>query len=289
MDSASKRSNRKAVCWIPLALLLTFGSCETAAVLAPVALNFARNLISTAAQNYAQDYVGDIEELMRTIAMSATLTERARNNGLDLPDDERIETSQDVPLALDIAMLRLEHASDGSLRAVPIEDGAILHDGDGDLAASDKFKITLRPSQRCWLYAVNIDATGWITPLTPSAESAVGNPVAAGSQITIPAGTRWWHLDENRGMESFYFIASPTPRHDLEEILARFERRRPPRLTDPATVEEVAVTERGVIAADAGVTLPVENEAGSVDVVDASRILAGREGDVVITRWFEHR
>lgn len=294
--SSRRRVTGLRGCWPAAVFLLPLPAigCAAMAAAAPLLLKVATNLLDTAGNNYSEEYAEDIKTLLLELSQgSQPGTSREQPAG----------TPAEGQLALHVALLQ-QCIVDGRESVVPIEDGAVLQDGRGDPAAGDKIKVSFSANQQCWVYVIAIDGTGWVTPVFPSSESSAANPVAAGAVHRIPEGTRWYGLDENRGVEEFYFVASKEQRPDIEKNLARFAERnargrdvvRRELLGAGAAgnrlrrVERPAVVKRGIVATESGAAATVQTESGDEQTVSLQSVLSEMQGSgLVVTRWFHHR
>lgn len=254
-------------------------ACEVAAALMPL----ANHLASVAVANWAQTHpqVGQrITELLTAFSEPTAKVETAPPAGTP------------PALALDVAMLKLDRDAEGAIVPMPFDDGEVLRDGRGDRAAGDKFKVTFRPNQPCYVYVISIDATGWPTPVFPGPESSLDNPLRADQQVTVGEGTRWYGLDQYRGIEQFYFMASLVRRPDIEELFAEFNAMQPRPETDTEVrrVTTPVVAKRGIYGTDVGEPAKVQDEAGgSHDVLPTEFLSRIGEVDLVVTRYFDHQ
>jgi hypothetical protein len=131
------------------------------------------------------------------------------------------------------------------------------------------------------------DATGWIQPLYPPRLAAT-SPLAAGTRVFLPSDGQWYALDQNRGAESFYFVASKARLPALEEVLSPFEAgQRPPMLRAQAE----PVGEPTEIANGVRTRQPTEAAGpGGEGTLAAQAFLAEPgAGAIVVTRWLLHR
>ncbi|GIX46725.1 MAG: hypothetical protein KatS3mg131_0936 [Candidatus Tectimicrobiota bacterium] len=171
-----------------------------------------------------------------------------------------------------------------------IEDGAVLRDGRGDPQAGDKLKFFFRANCACYVYVVAIDGSGFVEVAFPHADDAEANPVMPGHQYLIPKDdTVWYGLDEYRGIEHVYFIASSTRRPELEHVIATLARgKREMRGPGYRPVREPAIVlTRGIrrVHSAAPVSIPTATGAGQPVTATAFET-SGAE--LVITRWFRH-
>lgn len=118
--------------------------------------------------------------------------------------------------------------------------GEFRHFNDGDtLASGDLYKIVIRPQADSYLYIFQVGSTGAIDRLFPMATYAGRrlnnvNPMQRGKTYFLPAPDKAFYLDHQRGKETIYVFASPTPRPDLENLSTALASA--PLALDPAAV-----------------------------------------------------
>jgi hypothetical protein len=195
-------------------------------------------------------------------------------------------------IVLDVAILA-QRASDRAARRtepVPIQDGEVLRDGGSDPRKGDVVKFSFRTNCDCYVYVVGVDATGYVARVFPE---KAGKPVRANQQYVVPQGTTWYGLDQYKGTEQIFFVASRRPRSDIESSLQQLAQTsrsslsrnyRPVReaaLPDPAT--------RGLVKVNMGTKSSVSSESGQ-PYSFTPQAFAAQPGtdDVVVTRWFRH-
>jgi hypothetical protein len=254
------------------ALVAVLGCGAAMAAIAPIAMEFASKLLKTGEGNFGSDYADQLAQLLRAYATPA----RAQ-----APES----AAKAEPLTLDADILRVVAADGGRTTLAAVEDGAVLRDAASDPAGKgDRLRVTFRANQRCWVYVLAIDATAWAVPLfpNPNATGAV-NPVLAGKAYVSPDGDVWLELDEFRGVEHVYFLASRVQRPDIEEQFARLAaQERPPGALAP--VEDRAVTSRGVRLTSKRTAIKTPQGA-----LEATSFLGeAGSGDLLVTRWFVH-
>ena len=183
----------------------------------------------------------------------------------------------------------MENVVDGRSMPVPINNGAVLVDGRGDPDAGDNLKITFEASTDCHVYVLSIDGTGWATPIFPTGDD-LGNPVSANRQYQIP-GDEWFFLDQYRGIETIYFIASNAPRPDLEEQFAELAYQTRPELpAGAAQITEQAIIERGIGGRRQGKGTTVLGSDGLTHTFNPTSFTSAQgASDLMITRWFSHQ
>ncbi len=178
--------------------------------------------------------------------------------------------------------------------ARPIRDGEILRDSIGPDGRGDKYRLLFRVDAPCYVYIVQLDVIGRFFPLYPSAlfgsGDAFGRRVQPHAEYSAPpalgAAPRYFYLDRSRGLESIYILASRRRRLDIENFFHYFENeaRRPARgLSEPLPDAARPLLSRGVL----GVTGPDRPAAGRP--TRPPKFYRVKSGDVLITRWFDHR
>lgn len=308
-----RRANSPARLAVACATALA-AACATGGVgsmVGEVAIPAVRKMILGAAStNYQADYTEDLERLLDRVLGAgrirpggsgdplregphaptvATLDPGPRpTEGAEEPSPSLAEEVE--PLALDVAVLR-EAVVDGRSVPEPLEDGAVVHDGYGRPDDGDNLKLTFRANQRCWVYVVAVDSTGWAQPLFPGGLGGGTNPVEPGRTVSIPEGSLWMYLDAYRGTETFFFVASRTPRPDLEEVLAGLSARSRPVLPpEVSTIQGETGVARGLAGVRPGAGTTVQTRDGVVHENVGSQRFLGQLGgaDLVITRWLRH-
>lgn len=264
-----------------LVLVIGLHSCATTGgVLTATAMSLGQNLLGTAEANYTGEYSASVETLL-----NAMLTDAGQAGfATAIP-----KALLDTPISLDVAILK-EQVEGGQSMAVPIPNGATLTDGRGDPNAGDNLKISFEADQECHVYILAIDGTGWAQPIFPLPGQET-NPVEAHRQYVIPGGNEWWYLDQYRGIETFYFMASHAERPDLVERFRELAGRARPALPgDAVQVAEAAVVERGIGGKRTGKAQVVNASAGGQMPFNPTSFLMEKGAtDLVVTRWFRHQ
>lgn len=192
------------------------------------------------------------------------------------------------PVAVDVAMIRQKRTDKGK-EVVLMSDGEVLRDGGANAEAGDRFKIVVRTNCDCYLYMTSIDGSGWADPIVPSAGSKTPNPVKKDQEYAFPEGAQWYTLDQVKGIESFFVVASANRRADLEESFAQLAAEPRPATKIVARVEEPPVIPRGVGSVTPRGILKVQDDTGATLQVTPLSYAAGQSGqDVTVTRWFKH-
>ena len=173
---------------------------------------------------------------------------------------------------------------------IPIKDGDVLKDGRGNAQAGDKFRIMFRPNSKSYVYVIAIDGSGWAQGIFPPASSPLANPVEPGKEYMLPEGNNWFSLDQYRGIETLFFVASPTQRKDIEEILQSITGLERPATEKPQQVTKVAMVPYGVGAARPS-SQPFNLSTGpgkNQNIMPTSYFAQTAGQDLRLTRWFRH-
>ncbi len=193
------------------------------------------------------------------------------------------------PIGLDVVMLQ-KTIRNGATVMLPIKDGDALKDGRGNANAGDKFRIMFRPHTDGYVYVVAIDGSGWAQGIFPPPTSPLANPVKAGEEYVLPEGNNWFSLDQFKGIETIFFVASQEKRQDLEEILQSIIGRERPASATPQRVTKVAMVPYGVGGArpsTQGFTLATGS--GQDQTIMPTSYFSKTAGeDLRLTRWFRH-
>ena len=198
-------------------------------------------------------------------------------------------------IVLDAAILA-QRASDRAARRTdptPIQDGDTLRDGGVDPRKGDVTKFSFRVNCDCYVYVIGADATGYIARIFPDPASSQTNPVRANQQYVVPEGTAWYGLDQYKGVEQVFFVASRTARQDIEGPLTQLaQTTRPAPPQNFRAVREVAMPSsvtRGLVKVQMGTPSAVQGESGQrYSFTPQAFASPGGVDDVVVTRWFNH-
>jgi len=92
----------------------------------------------------------------------------------------------------------------------------ILAEGD-TLFSNDYCRIHFELSQDAYAYVLYYDSRGEIQQLYPDPAGGMPQELKANTPYTVPAADdQWFQLDENRGTETVFLLASPTPISSLK-------------------------------------------------------------------------
>ena len=192
------------------------------------------------------------------------------------------------PVAVEVALVRQKITAKGK-EVVLMNDGDVLTDGGVNKEAGDRFKIVVRTNCDCYLYMMSIDGSSWAEAVFPSKGNKTPNPVKKDQEYAFPEGPHWFSLDQVKGIETFFVVASANRRTDLEESIAQMAAETRPTTTIVAKVEEPPVIPQGVGSVKTRGIITVKDETGTAIQVTSLSYAASQSGqDVTVTRWFKH-
>ena len=198
-----------------------------------------------------------------------------------------------TPVGLDVAIVKKTKLN-GAETMTTINDGDILRDGRGNAQAGDKFRVMFRANSDCYVYVIAIDGSAWAQGLFPNLNAPFANPVKQGQQYIIPGDNNWLSLDQFKGIETLFFVASPNKRQDIENILASIAgKERHPKET-PQQVTEAPMIPSGFHRSQTSSTpfmigqgLPRAH--GQDQGLIPTTYFTQKAGEALrITRWFRH-
>jgi hypothetical protein len=195
-----------------------------------------------------------------------------------------------APISLDVLLVK-KHLVNGVQSYLPIKDGDILLDGRGNPQAGDKFRVMFRANTDCYVYVIAVDGSAWAQGLFPSASSPFANPVKAGQQHVLPEGTNWFSLDQYKGIETVFVVASRERRQDIEQILTTITGRERNPAEKPQAVSEPAIIPNGYSGARPGSSpfaFPISQHQQQ-ELLPTTYFVKTAGEDLRITRWFRHQ
>jgi hypothetical protein len=200
--------------------------------------------------------------------------------GDPFPDPSQRAVVERNALSIDLALIRTY-----GNEYVAMPDGARLRDGVNRAEAGDRFGVMFATTEPAYVYIVSIDATGWAQTLFPYPDiPGFSNPVEPGKPVLLP-NEQLYGLDEARGVETIFVLASRTPNYELENALEPLR-----------GMERIAsVASRG---ADERVSVPMVGQRGLVGIVPGVARAQGASldrfftapgtGELAFSRWFIH-
>lgn len=293
-------------------------------VVSSALVGFGQDVLAAAAQNFAPGYAQSMQNLLFAIAETATgapFTQQAQagyqDGAYDQPSYEQVgegdqvgegeqATGEDYSggygedawsegeqpgIGLEVALLAQQRGPEGQVQLRPVADGDTLHDGRGDPARGDKLKLFFSANCACYVYVIGIDATGYVAQIFPEGDIRAPSRVMPGGRYLLPEGTSWWGLDDYRGVEQIYFIASRERRRDIEDMVAQLAGQRPSVPADFRPVREPAIVAmtRGLVQVQSAAPTAVQTEYGASQQFSPTSFQSTvQDADLVITRWFRH-
>ena len=160
---------------------------------------------------------------------------------------------------------------------------------DGDiLTQTDNYKVQFSCNAKLYMYIAQLDSTGKMDPIFPGKYISSRNPVAPHTLYSIPPDRNWFHLDENQGVETIYFIASRSKRPDMEELFNELEDKNKSLVRQaPISLDRAVPATRGIGGVREGRKQTVNFQDGSQGQY-SSTLFSSIEADFVVTRWFYH-
>jgi hypothetical protein len=200
--------------------------------------------------------------------------------GDPFPDPSQRAVAERNALSIDLALIR---TYGNEYAAMP--DGARLRDGVNRAEDGDRFGVVFATTEPAYVYIVNIDATGWAQTLFPYPDvPGFSNPVAPGQTVLLP-NEQLYGLDDARGVETIFVLASRTPNYELENALAPLRgMERNASVASRGAVERVSIPmvgQRGLVGIVPGVA---RSQGASLDRF----FTAPGTGELAFSRWFVH-
>ena len=198
--------------------------------------------------------------------------------------------AQNIPISLDVLLVK-KHLVNGVSSYLPIQDGETLFDGKGNAQAGDKFRVMFRANTNCYVYVIAVDGSAWAQGIFPSTARPFANPVKAGQQYLLPEGNNWFSLDQYKGVETLFVVASHERRPDIEQILATISGRERHPAEKLLAVSEPTIIPNGYSGARLG-TAPFAfntSQTRQQELLPTTYFVKTAGEDLRITRWFRHQ
>ena len=311
------KASQGRLAWIAGSCVLASLGATACATLAPVAVQWGADLVSAAASNYSQRYSQQVQSLLLAVysdqAAKVVPGEAAGTTGdpYSSPGSEAnpyssASASSGDPYAtpasysaatpsivLDVAILaqRASERAAQRLAPTPLQDGDVLRDGGSDPRRGDVVKFSFRVNCACYVYVIGIDATGYVAKVFPEKGA---KPVRANQQYLVPTGSAWYGLDEHKGVEQVFFVASRRARPDIETALGQLAQTSRASLSRGyRPVREPAVPDaagRGLVKVQMPAKSTVSSESGQRYSFTPQAFAAAQpqSDEVAVTRWFRH-
>ncbi len=94
---------------------------------------------------------------------------------------------------------------------------------DTVLKTGDRLKLLLQLKNRCFVYLFYRTAEDEIYLLFPYKLKLFDTGYKTGEKYYIPEGKRWFELDKDVGLETFYLLASAKRLHQLEALYRKYD------------------------------------------------------------------
>ena len=237
-------------------------------------LNTAQQSTSFAAKEKAEQ-IGAKTEAGGMAAESASVAKSMLAN-------ESSGTNSAASLNISMNVIGQRKQSDGSYREVLVSEGSLLR-------SHDNFQVHVESSRPAYLYVLLYDSQGHASQLFPDAKRNQSAFVSARNGTVVPDRDIWFWLDENRGTETIYVLASAKPLADIGALLVKME------AADEADKKQLSdeikqgieTIQRGVGGITKGQTVTYTLSDGK-KIQRVTEVVAGT-GAVVRTVSFQHR
>lgn len=192
-------------------------------------------------------------------------------------------------IQLDVALVKKTFVNEAET-LLPVQDGDVLKDGRGNAKAGEKFRIMFRANTDCYVYVIAIDGSAWAQGVFPPLTSPFANPIKQGQQYVIPDNNNWFSLDQFKGIETVFFVASPDKRQDIEDILGSIGGRERHPATAPQQVIEAPIIPAGFFGRQQSTTPFTlgQSSASDQDLMPTTYFTQKAGQALRVTRWFRH-
>lgn len=163
----------------------------------------------------------------------------------------------------------------------------VLIKNGSTLKSNDNFQVNVKTSKDCYVYVLLFDSEGKAGLLFPGMAGS-NNRVTANKVYQIPAGNKWFFLDDKTGTENIYIIADVNPMTDIDHLLADMERKGNRQQKDDSQkiLTQVAVLKRGVGGVSSGKPMAFKTSDGDT-ISNVTQIVKGK-GSLVWSVSFKH-
>jgi hypothetical protein len=94
---------------------------------------------------------------------------------------------------------------------------------DMAMKSGDRIKFFVKPEKRCFVYLIYHSSQGKLSVLFPYRFKNLDDDFLPAQEHYIPQGDEWFELDEHRGNETFYLLASASRLRALEDLVNQYE------------------------------------------------------------------
>ncbi|MBI4243062.1 MAG: DUF4384 domain-containing protein [Planctomycetes bacterium] len=229
----------------------------------PIISQAAPLLIELAGKAFGAEHAQTVEKVINVM------------NSLESGENVTADVPSESGLAVDFEIVK-EVVVGGRSNITTINDGDILTE-------RDNYKVVFSVNKTCYVYVFQIDSATKIDIIFP--RNSARQEVKPGDSLQIPASNDWFYLDQNRGVEHVYLVASLNPALSLEDVLkaassSSFQQK------EVVSVKEPVVIMRGIGGMRKGNSASVTSRQGQSYKLDLNRYSSA--GQICITRWFRH-
>ena len=176
------------------------------------------------------------------------------------------------PTSLDLQIAFI-YPSGGNTGLRVLEKGAALRSGDD-------YKLIIIPEEDCYLYLFQMDSAGNLFMLFPlptfeNAGAGTPNPLVGHNTYMLPGQDSAYFLDENRGVERIYLLASKKADKNIEHFRKLLLTNKDPRVRKKvhAMIHEYIQSKEILQNAAKGDTIIFENEEdNNTDQINLTRL-----------------
>jgi len=111
----------------------------------------------------------------------------------------------------------VKRAADGSPAPIDFKERV-------SIAPGDLFKIHVQPIRGAFIYLFLHDAQGDLQTLFPQSFELFGGSAYLNTRYFVPEGENWFTLDNAKGTERFYLIASSDRLRKLESLVRSYDK-----------------------------------------------------------------
>jgi hypothetical protein len=105
---------------------------------------------------------------------------------------------------------------EGESKLIPIARDTALKSGD-------QIKFFVKLEKKCFIYLVYHSSQGELSVLFPYRFEQLSTNYHTQAQYYIPQGSEWFELDQHKGLETFYLLASAKRLYELESLINKYE------------------------------------------------------------------
>jgi len=213
-------------------------------------------------------------------AASPVPSSPAKVNEITTPAVKPPAQDEDAPLEMMVNLIGQRQIGNDDYEEVMVKNGSTLK-------SNDNFQVNVKTSKDCYVYVLLFDSEGKAGLLFPGMAGS-NNRVTANKAYQIPAGNKWFFLDDKTGTESIYILVDEKPMADIDRLLADMERKGSQKQKEDSQkiLTQVAVLKRGVGGISNGKPMAFKTSDGDT-IQNVSQVVKGR-GSLVWSVSFKH-